>query len=458
MIAASLALLAWTAHAAPALVDCDLETFGLGRTRAKCGAVQSGAFSIGFAVLTSTADKKRPDPVVVLPGGPGQASTELAAFFERGFDDILRERDIILFDPRGTGRSHKLVCKDDRTLAARLRASKDEERAFLAACASSLDVDLKSITTAAFVDDLEAVRTALGVDTWNLVGISYGTRLGLAYDRAHPGKARTLVLDSVVPFSMAVGEGAADDALASLQALDARAPSKDGATLVDIARELRRTFNEAPRDVSLPHPRTGKSVTLHVDGDTLLSVVQQLLYADAGAALLPPALRAARDGDLVPLLTQLVLAEKTEETISRPMQLSVLCAEDAPFFSTSPPKDLTFADFRDELVRACSVWPHAAVPPSFHDDAPTSATPSLLLAGTADPVTPPSRARAAQKTLTRSVVVTAPGLGHNVVFERCVVDIVRRFLDAGTTAGLDTSCAAKLGPFPAFLDAMGPPP
>jgi pimeloyl-ACP methyl ester carboxylesterase len=57
------------------------------------------------------------------------------------------------------------------------------------ACASELaaqGVDASRYTTAAFVDDLEAVRVALGAPRWNLWGGSYGTRVALDYLRRHP--------------------------------------------------------------------------------------------------------------------------------------------------------------------------------------------------------------------------------------------------------------------------------
>ena len=43
------------------------------------------------------------------------------------------------------------------------------------------DADLAQYTTSASVDDLEAIRVALGYPRLNLVGGSYGTRLAMEY-------------------------------------------------------------------------------------------------------------------------------------------------------------------------------------------------------------------------------------------------------------------------------------
>lgn len=492
MIAAGALSLSFMAAAATSPIaweKCTLETSGLGRTDAKCGAIlvsskdAKGApveLRVAFALLEATGNKKQPDPIVLLPGGPGQAATELAAIAERTFHKALRDRDVFLFDPRGTGRSMKLSCANDtRTLAEELAATDEENARVLEECAKSLPLDPKEITTAHVARDLEAVREALGVATWNLVGISYGTRLALSYDRMFPGRARALVLDGVVPFSMRVGEEAAVDALEALKKLDARCRENaacnftEGASFVDIVTALRTRLDQEPALVTIAHPTTNVPVTLKVDGKTAVGVVRLLIYAEETSAILPPILRAAHAGDLRPLAAQLALGEKMESTLSQPMQLSVLCSEDIAPTPSSPgePRDGgPFPDFIHEMRKACRHWPRGDIDARFHDDAPASQTPALLLSGSADPVTPPRWGEAARATLPNSKHVIARGVGHNVIFRGCAPDLVARFLATARTsstsstastasvAALDVSCADKLGPFPLFIDALGPSP
>ncbi len=464
---------------------CTLETQGLGRTVAKCATVNVVAHDpsgkeiklpIAFALLEATGSRKQPDPVVLLPGGPGQASTELAGIAEHALSKVLRDRDVVLFDPRGTGRSMKLSCKNDtRSLAEELTATDEDTAKLLRECAKDLAIDPREITTAHIARDLDAVRAAIGAEKWNLVGISYGTRLALAYDRMFPGRARALVLDGVVPFSMRVGEEAGVDALASLRALDERCNKTKGCAieggqpLEDIVMSLRTRLDAAPENVTLAHPTTGKPITLRLDGKTIVGVVRLLIYSEETTAILPPLLRAADSGDLRPLAAQLALGEKVEDTMSQPMQLSVLCSEDISVSvrdganaGTKRKDQGPFPDLITEMNKACAHWPKGDVDARFHDDEPVSQTPTLLLSGTSDPVTPPRWGDAARRTVPKSKHVVAKGVGHNVIFRGCAPEIVARFISSAASTAkiedLDISCADKLGPFPLFVDVMGPPP
>ena len=68
-----------------------------------------------LALVRSDAQAAERDPVVLLAGGPGQAATEAYPRIEAGFAPLLRHRNLLLLDQRGTGGSHALVCKDSPT-------------------------------------------------------------------------------------------------------------------------------------------------------------------------------------------------------------------------------------------------------------------------------------------------------------------------------------------------------
>ena len=148
-------------------------------------------------------------PIVYLHGGPGGAALEsppagLARL------DALDDRDVIVFDQRGAGRSEpSLNCpeKEEAVLDAlgtadpwedELAANRD---AVLACRARLVDegVDLDLYDTPTSVADMEVLRETFAVDEWNLFGGSYGTRLGLAYARSHPDRVSSLLIDSVYP-------------------------------------------------------------------------------------------------------------------------------------------------------------------------------------------------------------------------------------------------------------------
>ncbi len=98
----------------------------------------------------------------------------------------------------------------------------------------------------------------------------------------------------------------------------------------------------------------------------------------------------------------------------------------------------------------------AAAPPGVvpaNDAEPVrSSVPILLLVGEADPQDPPDNVVDSGRTMPESLTVVVPGHGHGVAHRGCLPDVIAAFLEAGTTRGLDTSCATSGGvPVPAFF-------
>src|SRR6185369_12993584 len=69
----------------------------------------SRAITLTVAVLPANTLHPLPDPLFIFAGGPGQAATALAPFAAQ-LTDVRKDRDIVLFDQRGTGRSSPLEC------------------------------------------------------------------------------------------------------------------------------------------------------------------------------------------------------------------------------------------------------------------------------------------------------------------------------------------------------------
>jgi pimeloyl-ACP methyl ester carboxylesterase len=142
---------------------------------------------------------KKPDPLFLIAGGPGTSAVDMYTSSAAPFDRVRRDRDIILLDQRGTGRSHRLDCDygnqnvferiDDLEAASANNKCRDE---------LSKSSDLRMYTTSIAVQDLDTVRRALGYQRINLFGNSYGTRVAQHYARRFPAATRTLILDGVV--------------------------------------------------------------------------------------------------------------------------------------------------------------------------------------------------------------------------------------------------------------------
>jgi len=152
-------------------------------------------------VLPATAADSAPDPVFYFTGGPGQAATDGLAGTLSETAGTRARRALVLIDQRGTGASRPLRCElpdTERALVGWLTGAFDGDA--LRACRARLlaeGVDLARYTTADAVDDVEAVRRALGYPRINLFGVSYGTRVAVEYLRRHPERTRTATLRGV---------------------------------------------------------------------------------------------------------------------------------------------------------------------------------------------------------------------------------------------------------------------
>jgi pimeloyl-ACP methyl ester carboxylesterase len=167
-----------------------------------CGAIEVpferrdqslGKTRVAFAVRPRD-ERDRPSlgTIVALEGGPGYASSWTARSYANLFGSLLRRREMVTVDMRGTGRSGALDCRD----AQRGRAP---DWIALSECARRLGPLFGSYRTSAAADDINDVRRALGLGRITLYGDSYGSFLGQSYAFRHPDTLEALVLDSAYP-------------------------------------------------------------------------------------------------------------------------------------------------------------------------------------------------------------------------------------------------------------------
>ena len=165
----------------------------------RCGSIEvpkfradpaKGSFKIGFAVR-SRDDRSSPSrgALFAVEGGPGYSSTGTANAYEKLFGSLLRHRELVLVDMRGTGRSGPIRCPDVQQGAAPVWIA-------LSQCARRLGPDWEAYNTGAAAEDIDDVREALGLDRITLYGDSYGTYLSQSYAFRHPDQLEALVLDS----------------------------------------------------------------------------------------------------------------------------------------------------------------------------------------------------------------------------------------------------------------------
>ncbi|WP_151478654.1 alpha/beta hydrolase [Streptomyces albicerus] len=154
--------------------------------------------------------KKYQGPLLVNPGGPGGSGLTLAGFVAASLPkEVASQYDVIGFDPRGVGASKPaLNCRPGHFSPVRPdsvpsteaieKANLDRAQAFAQACGTKYAKLLPYIDTVSAVQDMDAIRRALGAKKINYFGYSYGTYLGAVYARLYPDRVRRMVLDSIV--------------------------------------------------------------------------------------------------------------------------------------------------------------------------------------------------------------------------------------------------------------------
>ena len=420
---------------------------------------------LAVAWIPARAKRPEPDPVIMLAGGPGQSARESFPAVAGAFAAINRRRDVILVDQRGTGGSAALRCVNEQGDAAvtdRDPRDLDAARDFARRCLESLRYDARFFTTGAAVEDLEAVRLALGAPAVNLVAISYGTRVAQEYMRRYPESVRAAVMDGIVPPGLALGSEHArnlDEAL-RLQMQRCEADAACSARFpapLSALENLRSELAEKPLSVKFRDPLTDELQEAELDAPTLGAVARMYSYSPQLTALLPLALANLASGDAEIFMAQARMIESlVGEQITHGMQLSVLCSEDAPSLRVDPADADTLmgSSFVEFILAQCSVWPAGEVAENFHD-ALHGEHPALLLSGEFDPVTPPRYGERVVGTLSNGRHLVLRGQGHNVMTAGCAPGLMAAFIESADARSLDASCLEQLIYTPAFTGPYG---
>jgi pimeloyl-ACP methyl ester carboxylesterase len=455
------------AAAAVALEPCRLK--GIER-ELRCGQVEVAEnpdapggrrIAIHFAVQPAVARDKRPDPLFVFAGGPGQSARAVAGSLQPLLAPLNARRDLVYVDQRGTGLSGPLRCQSPRQ-AAPLSEWLDSARqaARLVDCIGRLraDRDLAQYATWIAVGDIEAVRAALGYPAINLWGASYGTRAALEYLRQFPDRVRSAVLDGVAPSTMQLPASFSVDGERALAQTVARcaADAACDARHPDLAASVDRLLQAADQgiDLRVPHPLSGEPQAGRLDRAALANLLRAPLYAAPLSAMLPYALAQAAAGDYAPLvaLSAAVNGNLAAE-FAEGMHFAVICAEDMPRVDRTAEAAAAATRFGTgalDLYRVvCRDLPVRPVPSGFFA-VPVAPAPLLLLSGGADPATPPRHAQALVSRLPNARHLVAPNLGHGVSLQGCAPELVQRFVRQAGFDGIDGGCLAAL-PAPRFF-------
>jgi pimeloyl-ACP methyl ester carboxylesterase len=379
--------------------------------------------------------------VVALAGGPGQAAIPVATEFASILGPALGNRDLLVYDQRGTGSSGRLTCPAfEQGVSSIVDAA--------AACANQLGAARGFYRTADSVDDIEALRVESGYQKLVLFGVSYGTKVALDYAAKYPANVESLVLDSVVP-----PEGSDVLNISTFKTMPRALGELCGAgacngITTSVGHDLFNLVHKTGRKPISGKVNTpgGRSLKVRLDQDGVLDI---LLAGDLNPTLrseLPGAMRSAIKDDTRPLLRLLLRAKgltgipeareqgPLDEADSDALFAATRCEESAfPWDRAAGPEQRAsqalaaarahpatdFQPFnykvalRSESVPVCLAWPNASPLPA--PPTPLPAVPTLILSGGFDLRTPREDAAGVAARIPGAQLVAVPFTGHSVV-------------------------------------------
>jgi pimeloyl-ACP methyl ester carboxylesterase len=417
-------------------------------------------------IIRSPNDDASPDPVLYTEGGPGYSSLSSVWWLSRS--EILQARDIIILEQRGNLYADpNLVCDPAMWL---------DEAGGNSKCLDSLrerGIDVTHYTTQQNAGDVDALRRALEVESWNLYGSSYSTRLYLYVLKHYPEGVRSAVLDSVNPPSENRYLHDPEHSLRALEKMfsDCRADEDCTANYPDLEASFYDVFSrlnanpEVFRISSDPQgQRLDEARIEQVNGYRFFEwMVSDAFYGPAYGRektsflpLLIDEVNAGRTELLYPwLMDELFSGWGSLDNFAWGLYFAINCQNDFPAI-TPDLLDAQSVDYPQlegfirhaREIEICSSWD---LPPQPLDPEPVSSDiPTLILAGGYDPITPPEWGRAASENLDRAYYFEFPASGHGVIGESaCAHDLQIAFL-SDPYHEPDSGCVAE-EPVPDFV-------
>jgi pimeloyl-ACP methyl ester carboxylesterase len=426
---------------------------------------------LAVAILKCTGDNPQPDPVIYSTGGPGVLSTVRAArhAHDVGYiKTILKRRDFILFEQRGAKYSiPALLGPEIDSLYLNSIGSEIDgkpNRKDLVKVAEKLKrrlndegIDLKAYNSTESAADIEDLRRALGIEKWNLAGISYSCRLMLEVMRYYPEGIRAVILDSPLPPDANWDETALRNYWYTLKALFDMCGKDPGVSkkYPDLERRFLSQIADAdqtPIMVPIEHPITKDSVIIRLAGQDIFNFATSIIGFGPNIASFPKHINRLCSGNPDSL-------KKYVDMITSPhdyawgMRYAFWCNEELPFEDadkicdhTGLPEELSEIELTVIPVEIYAVW-GGRKPDAIENQPVSSDIPVLIASGQYDPDTTPEFAGHVAETLSTVHHIIFPGQSHLPLFTHpCALELISQFLDNPETRP-DTECLEFFLPF-----------
>lgn len=411
---------------------------------------------LNIILMPATGPMVERDALVYLAGGGVVPATRYAGMFARWFATLREHRDILLVDQRGTGKSNPLDCATTTAMPREPGTTMTAYLAGIRGCRDELSkrADLRFYTTPIAMDDLDEVRAALGYETLDLMGMSYGTKAAQAYLRQYPARVRTIALHGPMPMDAPMWlelPRSGQDTL-DLVFKTCAADAECGKAFPELGREFataRERLRAKPVTTEAEAP-DGAMKRVTITEQTLIDNLTGMVNIARGIRDIPLMLHQAYGGDYT-MLAALAAEEGTTGPGAPPiaprgLYLSLLCSESIPQFD---PRDIDRATagtfmgggWLHNQVDVCGEWVKSSLPSGFWKPV-RSELPALVMAGAFDATTPPRYAESVVKHFPNGRLIVLPARSHNDG-DACTMSLIQSLVIAGSARDIDTGCVAE---------------
>lgn len=426
-------------------------TFGYLEVLENRKEANSNTIEIPVYIFKSRSKNPKKDPIIYTVGGPGSTSMPTAQYMD--YYKYLDDRDFILVEQRGNyyAKPH-LSCPEWSEAIYQSNQSDfdlaDYDSLFQKAansCKKRLEmqgIDLNGYNTNEIALDINDLANALGIEQYNLLTISYSTKIAQVLMREYPDKIRSVVLDSPLPLEVNYDEESVQNLLESVSALlsDCENDLKCNSAYPNIQYrffEFLKEKTKNPLKIEIKNPKSGKTEQFYLRGKDLIFV-----FTEASTGTVPDIpfeINKLLNNDLTSIKERLTyLFDKPEGGAGIGMRLSVWCAEENPF--NSPEKieqetnnypevqGLSPAVFDNEV---CAIWGVQKVA-DIENQAVQSDIPVLFISGEYDNETPVKWAKAMTPNFPNNFHLIFKGWKHTPTTNwenQCAMILVNEFFN-----------------------------
>jgi pimeloyl-ACP methyl ester carboxylesterase len=408
----------------------------------------SPAIRLPIIILQSDNPQPQPDPILRTFGGPGSSS--LRMINSRRFSPWLKDRNVIIFEQRGTRYTQPaLECPEvndaninsaKQNLDAKT-ARANEVRA-ARACHERLTkqgINLSAYNSAESAADIEDLRRVLKLDKINLHGVSYSARLMLNVMRDYPQGIRSVVLESTLPPQVNYDEAGVDAIVRSLNTLfrNCKSDARCAVAYPKLEEEFYAVvsrLNKQPISASVKDAKTGGASDIKLDGNDFATwLIDYLLSQDAEAIADAPLVIHQTFEGKYDAFKRYANEKTSPSTSALGMRYSVWCGEEMPFENR---RKITSQSFRYPQLKGyevmalpdiCRVWTVRAAK-RIENSSVKSDVPTLILTAEYDAYTPPAWGALAAQRLKNSFLFEVPWAGHGPAFSSpCAREMIAEF-------------------------------